>query len=241
MFELELLRAECEFLTGQSTAAEQRLTMLAFRAANTVELATVTCLRVDLYTTLDRTDRVVTVCLDYLRNLGVEWPAHPTEEEARREYERVWSQIGNRTIEELIDLPLMSNPASLGTLDVLTKFLGPVAYTDANLVSLTACRAINLSLEQGNGDGSCVAYVWLGRIAGPHFGDYQTGFRFGQLGYELARKRGLERFKAPTYLWFAQFVVPWTKHVRTCRELMRWAFEAASKAGDITTPVVLLR
>jgi PAS domain S-box-containing protein len=233
-FQLELRRAECEFLTGQSTAAEHRLTMLSSRARNTVELATVTCLRVDLYTTLDRTDRVVDVCLGYLRHLGVEWSPHPTEEEARREYERVWIKIGNLAIEELIDLPLMTDPTSLGTLDVLTRFLGPVAYTDANLVSLTACRAINLSLEKGNSDGSCVAYVWLGRIAGPHFGDYQAGFRFGQLGYELAAKRGLERFKAPTYLWFAQFVVPWTKHVRTCRELMTWAFEAATKVGDIT-------
>jgi PAS domain S-box-containing protein len=235
IFDLELHRAECEFLAGQSAAAEERLTLLSSRAANPAELATVTCLRVDLYTTLDRTDRVVAVCLDYLRSVGIEWPAHPTKEEARQEYERIWAQIGDRTIEELIDLPLMTNPTSLGTLDVLTKFLGPVAYTDPNLVSLTACRAINLSLRQGNGDGSCVAYVWLGRIAGPHFGDYKAGFRFGQLGYELAGKRGLERFKAPTYLWFAQFVVPWMKHVRTSRELMRWAFEAARKSGDITT------
>jgi PAS domain S-box-containing protein len=235
IFDLEFHRAECEFLTGQSTAADQRLTMLSSRAANPAELATVTCLRVDLYTTLDRTDRVVAVCLDYLRNVGIEWPAHPTEEEARREYERIWIKIGNRSIEELVGLPLMSDPTSLGTLDVLTRFLGPVAYTDPNLVSLTACRAINLSLEQGNGDGSCVAYVWLGRIAGPHFGDYKAGFRFGQLGYELAGKHGLERFKAPTYLWFAQFVAPWMKHVRTSRELMRGAFEAASKAGDINT------
>ena len=46
----------------------------------------------------------------------------------------------------------------------------------------------------------------LGKIAGPHFGDYKAGFRFGQLGYELVEKRGLERFQARTYLWFAQFV-----------------------------------
>jgi predicted ATPase/signal transduction histidine kinase len=235
IFDLELHRAECEFLTGQSAAANQRLTMLSSRAVNPAELASVACLRMDLYTTLDRTDRVVAVCLDYLRSVGIEWSAHPSEEEARREYDRIWTRIGERSIEDLIDLPLMSDPTSLGTLDVLTKFLGPVAYTDPNLVSLTACRAINLTLEQGNSDGSCVAYVWLGRIAGPHFGDYQAGFRFGQLGYELTGKRGLERFKAPTYLWFAQFVVPWMKHVRTSRELMRGAFEAASKTGDITT------
>ena len=58
-FPLELHRAECEFLTGALAAAEQRLTMLSARAANTVERATVACLRVDVYTTLDQSDRAV--------------------------------------------------------------------------------------------------------------------------------------------------------------------------------------
>jgi hypothetical protein len=82
------------------------------RAANTVELATVTCLRVDLYTMLDQSDRAVGVCLGYLRHLGVEWTPDPTEEELRGEYERIWSRLGSRAIEELIELPLMSGPPS---------------------------------------------------------------------------------------------------------------------------------
>ena len=236
-FALELHRAECEFLTGELAAAEERLTMLSSRAANTVERATVECLRIDLYTTLDQTDRSVAACLDYLRHLGVEWSPHPTEEEARHEYERIWSQLGSRAIEELIALPLMSDPASLATLDVLTKIYPSALFTDANLLSMTVCRAVNLSLEQGNGHGSCVAYVFLGKIAGPQFGDYKAGFRFGQLGLELVEKRGLERFQARTYHWFAQFVASWTKHIRACRGLIRRAFEAATKVGDLTVAV----
>src|SRR5262249_6244779 len=54
MFALELLRAECEFLTGEVAAAEARLTMLSSRAANAIDHATVACLRADVYTTLDR-------------------------------------------------------------------------------------------------------------------------------------------------------------------------------------------
>jgi len=234
-FALELYRAECEFLTGELVAAEERLTMLSSRAANTVERANVECLRIDLYTTLDQTDRAVAACLDYLRHLGVDWSPHLTEAEARREYERIWMSLGSRTIEELIDLPLMSDPESLATLDVLTRVLPAALHaTQANLLAMTACRAVNLSLERGHGDGSCVAYVFFGKIAGPHFGDYKAGFRFGQLGYELVEKRGLDRFQARTYHWFAQFVVPWTKHVRTCRDLIRRAFEAANKVGDLT-------
>jgi predicted ATPase len=233
-FWLELYRAECEFLTGQSAAAEERLTMLSSRAENMVELATVVCLRVDVYTTLDQSDRAVGVCLDYLQHLGVEWSPHPTEEEGRREYERIWSQLGSRAIEELIELPLMSDSASLATLDVLTKVFPPALFTDANLLSLAICRAVNLSLERGNSDDSCAAYVWLGQIAGPHFGNYKAGFRFGRLGCELVEKRGLKRFQTRTYMVFGSHVMPWTKHVRAGRDLVHRTFEAANKIGDLT-------
>ena len=238
VFSLELHRAECEFLTGQSAAAEERLAMLSSRAANTLELATVTCLRVDLYTTFDQSDRAVAVCLDYLRHLGIEWSPHPTEEEVQREYERIWSQLGSRAIEELIELPLMTDPASLATLDVLTKVLPPALFTDANLLSLVICRMVNLSLEHGNSDGSCVAYVWLGQIAGPHFGNYKAGFRFGRLGYELVEKRGLKRFQARTYMVFGSHVMPWTKHVRAGRDLLHRTFDVANKIGDLAFAAV---
>jgi PAS domain S-box-containing protein len=233
-FALELHRAECEFLTGALKEAEQRLAALSTRAANTVERATVACLRVDLYTTLDQSSRAIAVGLDYLRHLGIDWSPHPTEEEARLEYERIWSQLGSRTIEALIELPLMSDLASLATLDVLTKIGPPALYTDANLLALVTCRAVNLSLEHGNCDASCIAYAYLGIVAGPYFGDYQAAYRFGQLGFDLVEGRGLTRFQARIYMDFGNVVLPWTRHVRAGRELVRRAFEAANKVGDLT-------
>jgi PAS domain S-box-containing protein len=231
---LELNRAECEFLTGARAEAERRLAALSSRAATMVERATVACLRADLYMTLDQSSRAVAVGLDYLGHLGIDWSPHPTEEEARREYERIGSQLGGRTIEELIDLPLMSDPASLATLDVLTK-LGPAAFfTDFNLHALVVCRAINLSFEHGYSDGSCPHFEWLGAVAGACFGDYQAGFRFGQLGYDLVEKRGLKRFQARTYNNFAVQVLPWTRHVKAIRDLLHRAFEAANNIGDLT-------
>jgi PAS domain S-box-containing protein len=234
IFALELNRAECEFLTGRLAVAEERLAALSNRATTTVEQAIVACLRMDVYTTLDQSGRAVAVCLDYLRHVGIDWSPHPTEEDVRREYERIWSLLGSRTIEELIDLPLMDDPASLATVDVLGKLVPPASHTDANLACLASCKAASLSLERGNCDASCVAYVMLARVAGPLFGDYQAGFRFGQLGYDLVERRGLKRFEAGTYLNFAIYVVRWTKHVRVSRDLMRRAFEAANRIGDLT-------
>ena len=231
---LELHRAECEFLTGELATAEARLTMLSSRATDAIDQATVACLRVDLYTTLDRSDRAVDVCLVYLRHLGIEWSPHPPEEQARREYERTWSLLGSRAIEELVDLPLMSDALSLATQDVLTKVVPPALFTDRNLLSLVICRMVNLSLEHGNSDGSCFAYVFLGMIAGPHFDNYEGGFQFGRLGYALVEKHSLHRYRARTYMAFGSFVMPWTRHVRTGRDLVRRAFDVANRTGDLT-------
>ena len=234
IFALELNRAECEFLTGRLGEAEQRLAALSAHAGTTVERASVACLRIDLDVTLDQSARAVAAGLDYLRHLGIEWSPHPTAEDARREYQQIWSTLGDRAIEALVELPLTSDPASLATLDVLTKLAVPAWYTDANLLSVAICRAVNLSVEVGNCDASCFAYVTLGLLAGPRFGDYQAGFRFGRLGYDLVEQRGLKRFQARTYMNFGNVVLPWTKHVRTGRDLVRRAFEAANQIGDLT-------
>ena len=58
-------------------------------------------------------------------------------------------------------------------------------------------------------------------IAGAHFGDYQAGYRFGRLGYELIERRGLKRFQGNLR---PLDVLPWTRHVKTGRDLVHGAF-----------------
>ena len=83
----------------------------------------------------------------------------------RQEYEQIWRQLGGRSIEELVDLPLMNDPAIRATLDVLTEVVDASIFTDKNLLSWSFARMVNLSLEHGNNDGSCFAYVWLGMFS----------------------------------------------------------------------------
>ena len=110
IFAIEYLMAECELLTADMEAAEHRRSMLAQRARSAHHIAIVTRLRLTLYATLDRSDRGVEVYLEYLRRGGTDWSPHPTRDDERREYDRIWSQLGSRQLEELVDLPLMTNP-----------------------------------------------------------------------------------------------------------------------------------
>jgi diguanylate cyclase (GGDEF)-like protein/PAS domain S-box-containing protein len=233
VFTLEINRAECEFLNGALEASELRLATLLIHSRGPLEQARIASLRIDLYMALGQMDRAITVGLSYLRHLGIDWSTHPTKEAAQREYDRIWSILGNRVIEDLIDLPLMSDPALLATMDILIKLRSPALLTDENLISMLICKAVSLSLEHGNTDGSCIAYASLGIVAGSRSGNYEMALRFGKLGYELVEQRGLTRFQARTYTNFGMFVMPWTKHVRIGRDLLHRAFDVSSKSGDI--------
>jgi predicted ATPase len=155
-FVLEFHRAECEYLTVAPQAAEERLSNLSHRARDVVDQAAVTCAQVTLYTALDRIDRAVAVCLECLARFGLQWSAHPTLDEVRLEYERVWQQLRGRSIEELVDLAPMTDPVCRATLEVLTAALPSSRSIDENLFLLIVGRMANLSLESGNSDASCL-------------------------------------------------------------------------------------
>src|SRR5271165_566931 len=233
-FALEFQQAECEFLTGDFAAAEERLSMLSGRVRDLVDRAAVTRLRAELYTNLDQTDRAVEVGLEYLRHAGVEWSTHPTKDDVEREYTKIWLQLGARAIEQLVDLPLMTDPDCRATLDVLSVFATPAWHADENLHDLVGAHMANLSLEHGNSDGSCHAYALLGRILGSNLGQYRAGFQFGKLAVDLIEKRGLHRFKARVYNAFGHHITPWARHLHDGRVWNRRAFNAAKESGDLT-------
>jgi len=235
IFAIEYLICECEVLTGQLGPAEERMARLAPRARNRHDFCVVTRLRLTLYTALDRSDRAVDVFLEWLRQRdGTVWSNHPTRADVMREYDRVWALLGDRKIEALIDLPLITDPEVLDTLDVFTEIVTPALLFDQHMSSLVVCRMVTISLEHGNSDGSCFCYVWFAMFAGPRFGNYKDGFRFAQLGYDLVEKRGLTRYQARTYMNIGCTVMPWREHVGNGRQLIRRAFDAAYRVGDLT-------
>jgi len=234
IFELELKSAECEYLLGDLASAEKRLAVLSTLARGTVDSAAITCLGINLYTTVDQSDRAVAVGLEYLRRIDGQWSLSATAEEVRQEYDRLSQRLRSTPIEGLLDMPPMRDPDRCATMDVLTVLTSPALFTDLNLFRLVVSRMATLSLGHGNNDGSCLAYAWLGGVLGTYLGEYQAGFSFGRLGLDLVEKHGLDRFRARVYLVFAVHVAQWTQPLQMSRAFLRRAFEVAKESGDIS-------
>jgi PAS domain S-box-containing protein len=233
VFAIEINRAECEFLTGNLAAAEERLSRMSRRATNLVDRAAVACLQIALFTTMGRSDRSVEIGLEYLRAAGIECPPRPTDEEVHHEYEILCRQFEKHPIETLIELPPASDPELHAAIGLIAEVGTPAYFIDANLYSLLLLRMVNLTIEHGISDGGCFGFAFLNMVIGSRFGDYQTGYFMAQLAVDLVEKRRLDRFKTRVY-GAANMAVPWRRHVRTALPLIRRGLEAGFETGDLT-------
>lgn len=234
-FELELELADCEFLTGDLEGSEARLETIAARARDLPDRSAVIFVQTILYTAMaDRTDRAIQICLDYLRHVGVEWSPHPSREMVQGEYQALIARVGERSLDEVLQLPLLRDPDLTATIDVLLGMLTPAFNSDPDLVCLILCRMANLGLAHGHTDASSLGYAFLAMALTCTFGDYRTGSLFGKLAVDLVEVRGLERYRGRIYHTLGTHVLAWTQPIAAAQASLRRGMQSLQEIGDVT-------
>jgi predicted ATPase/two-component sensor histidine kinase len=233
-FDLVLRRGEAQFLTGELAAAEATLDSLAPRAGRIVDRAALAWMQITLFTAAGQLDRAIATCLAYLREVGVDWSATPGRAQAWEEYAPIAARIRAGEVGAILALPDLEDAEREATLDVLVAVLPPAFFSNEDFVCLVLCRIANLSIAHGNADASALGYAYLGMMLGPYFGEYDAGYRFGEVGYRLVEAGRCERFRARVTMCFGYHVMPWTRPIRAGLPLLRRAFDEAREAGDLT-------
>jgi PAS domain S-box-containing protein len=231
-FSLGLERAECEYLNGNHDEAKELISELLARAASKIDKAAAYRLKIELHVLNSENPKGVESALECLRLFGIEMPAHPTREQVDAEYEKVWNSLGERSIENLIDLPLMTDPEMRTAMGVLTVLFAPAYFTDINLVRLHLCHMLNVSMKYGTTDASTHAYAWFGTTLGSAYRRYSEGYRFGKLACDLVEKHKFLAYRARTY-FSMEMVVLWTKPIGIALDYIRAAFRAGVDGGDL--------
>jgi PAS domain S-box-containing protein len=231
MFSLRLERAECAFLSGNYDEAEKLISELLARGASTIDKAAAYRLKISLHVMRSENPEGVESALECLRLFGIEIPAHPTREQVAAEYEKVWNNLGERPIERLIDLPLMTDPEMQAAIDLLSALSSPAYFTDLDLYRLHFCHMVNLSMEYGATGASGHAYSGFGTTLGSAFRRYIDGYRFGKLACDLVEKHEFLAYRARTY-FSMELIVLWTQPIGTALDYIRAAFRASVDTGD---------
>jgi predicted ATPase/signal transduction histidine kinase len=234
-FSLWLERAECEYLSGNHDEAEELISELLARAASKIDRAAAYRLKIDLHVMKSEHPKGVESALKCLRLFGIEMSAHPTREQVDAEYEKVWNNLGERSIESLIDLPLMTDPEMQAAMRVLSVLNAPAYFTgDINLACLHLCHMVNTTLRYGTTDASSYGYAWFGAILGPVFRRYSDGYRLCRLACDLVEKHGFVAYKARTF-FSMEMAALWTQPPRAAINSIRMAFRAGVETGDLAS------
>jgi PAS domain S-box-containing protein len=232
-FGLWLERAECEYLNGNFDEAEQLISELLARGASKIDKAAAYRLKVDLHVMKSEYPKAIESALECLRLFGIEMRPHPAHEEVQAEYEKIWSGIGGRPIESLIDLPLMTDPDMQAAMRVLSVLNAPAYFTaDINLACLHLCHMVNITLRYGTTDASAYGYAWFGAILGPVFHRYSDGYRLCRLACDLVERHCFVAYKARTY-FSMEMAALWTQPPQAAINFIRMAFRAGIETGDL--------
>src|SRR5712675_2436508 len=231
-FSLWLERAECEYLSGDFDRAGQLIGELLQRGVSKVDQAAVYHVKVRLHTVKSENQQAVDSALASLRLFGIDLPAHPTWEQVQAEYEAVWRNLEGRSIESLIDLPLVSDPEMRAAMDLLSALHSPAYFTDFHLYCLLVCCTANVSLRHGMYGAAARAYGVLGTIVGPVFQRYREGYRFTKLACDLVEKHGFISHQARIHLSMG-LVAIWTEPITTAINFLQACFRTAVDTGDM--------
>ncbi len=230
-FKLQLDRAHSEFMSGNAAEARRLVGMLRPRARARVELAAVYRLESDLLLAAGEIQGAKACLLEALSRLGMPMPTQPSREEVVAANDEVWALLGERSIEQLIELPLMTDPDMKAVMDVLGALFTPAIFTDENLLILHLCRMVSLSLRYGNTEASVHGYGWYGMMQGAIFKRYREGHAFGELADGLVDRHGFSTARGRA-LYALEMTSYWIRPLALSLDIVRDAFHQGLQGGD---------
>ncbi|HUN77126.1 MAG TPA: AAA family ATPase [Steroidobacteraceae bacterium] len=231
MFSLWLEFAECQLLTGNLDKAGEVIEQLLPRSASKIDGAAVYCLKVQLHVIESEHQQAVTTALMCLRGFGIDLPEHPTEQDIEAESDAVSHALGGRSIESLIDLPLMTDPQLLAAMKVLSVLSMSAQFTDLRLCCVQACRVVNLSVRYGVSGDSAAAYGFWGSLLAFVFPRYREGYLFSKLACDLVEKHSFIANRASILVRFA-YVSGFTQPIDKAIESSRRSITAGIETGS---------
>jgi len=233
-YSIHLELAQCEWLAGDFSAADDRLLGLLPRARGKVDLAEICRLRIEILSSHGELQKAVDTLAAAATSLfDVEFPIPTTREHARLAVLDVLKELGDRPLEELLTLPEMSDPEKKAEIALLGAGLTAGYYITQHLHELMVCRIVLLSLRHGNADASVLGWAAFGTTSGRLLFDWEKTRQFTNLGLELARKRGADTSRLMVVL--ALLFYPRSLPLRDCVAVLRQAWQSSRARGDLTT------
>ncbi|MEH1951512.1 MAG: AAA family ATPase [Nostoc sp.] len=227
------IAAEAAYLAGDFEQMAQLAEVVLVRAKTLLEKVKVYEVKIQAYGAQGQALEAVNLALAFLNLLGVDFPFNPQQSDLQIALAETASHLSSRSIEDLINLPQMTDSRSLVVIRILSNITA-FAYTAVpTLFPLIVLNQINLSIKYGNASLSAFAYVAYGVILCSVVGDIESGYRFGKLAESMLTKFQAQEVMLKVIQTFNQMIKPWKEHVRNTLKPLIEVYSNNLETGDL--------
>jgi len=225
--------AEAAYLSGDFEQMEKLASVVENCAKMLLDKVKVYEVQIQAYIAQNKLLEAVNTALQVLNLLGVVFPSKVNPLDIGQALGETASILKGKLIEDLIDLPQMSDPYKLAAIRLLSIIFAPAYIAAPQLVPLTVCKQVDLSVQYGNASVSPFAYANYGLLLCGVVGDIDSGYQFGQLALTLVSKLNAQEIKAKTLLIVNIFIRPWKDHLRETLEPLVSVYSSGLETGDL--------
>ena len=172
--------------------------------------------------------------LTILKLLGVNLPENPTNTDIELGLAETIENLPAIGIQDLINMPEMTDPYKLATMEILSSVLNAAYMAIPDLLPLIVFAQVNLSINHGNSCFSAFAYANYGLILCGIVGDIDSGYEFGKLAFSLLEKfNNRANTKAKTVEIVCLSIKHWKEHIRETLNPLLEAYQSGLETGDL--------
>ena len=183
-------------------------------------------------TAQSQTLKAIAVARDALAQLGVELPTEADEVKTDQALQSLARKLQDRSIEELVNLPVMSDIETQAAMQLLGMLFSPISQTMPSLTPLLSSTMVSLSLQFGNTPASTLGYLIHGVVLCNFLGDVKTGYRFGKLALNLLDRFNATEFKSQILAVFSSWIQHHQEALRARIPISKDGYIAGMETGD---------
>ena len=227
------LATELASLCGEFEEMERFFDTVVERANYALEQVNVYRIRIKSGTSRSRLAEAIALGKEILQKLGVSYPEKPTEEYIQQAIAQINPLIGDRDIEDLANLPRMTDPEKIAIVRIASNMLPPASATDPVFFPLLIALSVKVSIEYGNTEASLLGYSFYGFIACHVLQDVNAGVKFGQLAIQLVSQMDANAVKAEVLCLVALFSLHRKIHIKDTLPMLQEAYAAGLEVGNL--------
>mgnify|MGYP000072950354 CR=1 FL=1 len=231
--DLHIAAAEAAYLEGNLEGMEEIASVVLRSARTILDKVEIYRIQIAVLTANGKMIEAISVGRDALAQLGFELPIIPDETETGIALQALVHQLEGRQIEDLLDLPLMSDLQTQITMKLLADSITPIFTVIPSLLPILSFRMVSLSLQFGNIPASAMGYANYGFVLSAFFGDVKTGYRFGKLALDLVDSFDTQEFKGRISLLFAIWIQHRQEPIRSIVPTLKYAYTDSMECGDL--------